>query len=344
MQLQKKFESDLAAATGVRCPVQDKHGDAARDQPDVLANEHARPQRSRTASRLGALAAGHGRAASEDKANDADADDDDDDDEDDSDESSGSTSDGEIPSPASQTSVSNTGGGVTPKSLLQLKLPAGLAVGGGGGSSGGRGADNAGGGVCGGAGGGGGGGSAGVGVCGGGVCGVCGAGVVCGSCGGGCGGGGVCDAGVCGGNDGDGDGGDGGGAAAVPSPQLLLKPACEHAGGAPSQNCRHKPWNRFASVKRKPRHTPAVPSKDSSKDKEGPPQKRVRGSRGEFKRLDELYNKSIHDYYLAETTTSPHGADDIWEEYTFVVRRTFGMCEMCCCCIAPSSLLCDARE
>jgi hypothetical protein len=51
---------------------------------------------------------------------------------------------------------------------------------------------------------------------------------------------------------------------------------------------------------------------------------RVRGSKAEYKRLDELYNKSIHDYYLAETTQSLHGTDDVWEEYTFVVRRTFG--------------------
>lgn len=72
---------------------------------------------------------------------------------------------------------------------------------------------------------------------------------------------------------------------------------------------------------------------------------RIRASKMEFKRLDELYvfqpwfmggfvltywgfyryNKAIHDFYLAESTPSPSAKDDKWEEYIFVVRRRFGM-------------------
>ncbi|KAH0611205.1 uncharacterized protein H6S33_011632 [Morchella sextelata] len=50
---------------------------------------------------------------------------------------------------------------------------------------------------------------------------------------------------------------------------------------------------------------------------------RVRASKMEFKRLDEVYNKAIHDFYLAESSTSPSAKDDKWEEYIFVVRRRF---------------------
>ncbi|KAI5816128.1 hypothetical protein BZA77DRAFT_387834 [Pyronema omphalodes] len=50
---------------------------------------------------------------------------------------------------------------------------------------------------------------------------------------------------------------------------------------------------------------------------------RVRGSKLEYKRMDELYNKERHDYYLTDTTTDKKSSDDVWEEYSFIVRRTF---------------------
>jgi hypothetical protein len=52
---------------------------------------------------------------------------------------------------------------------------------------------------------------------------------------------------------------------------------------------------------------------------------RVRASKLEYKRLDHLYNKNIHDFYLTESTKSPGDKSDKWEEYIFVVRRRFGM-------------------
>ena len=51
---------------------------------------------------------------------------------------------------------------------------------------------------------------------------------------------------------------------------------------------------------------------------------RVRASKLEFKRLDHLYNKSIHDFYLAESSRNSNDKDDKWEEYVFIVRRRFG--------------------
>ena len=48
---------------------------------------------------------------------------------------------------------------------------------------------------------------------------------------------------------------------------------------------------------------------------------RVRASKLEFKRLDHLYNKSIHDFYLAESSRNSNDKDDKWEEYVFIVRR-----------------------
>lgn len=50
---------------------------------------------------------------------------------------------------------------------------------------------------------------------------------------------------------------------------------------------------------------------------------RERASKLEFKRLDHLYNKNIHDFYLTESTKSRRDKDDKWEEYIFVVRRRF---------------------
>ncbi|KAI5785369.1 P-loop containing nucleoside triphosphate hydrolase protein [Pyronema domesticum] len=50
---------------------------------------------------------------------------------------------------------------------------------------------------------------------------------------------------------------------------------------------------------------------------------RIRGSKLEYKRMDELYNKERHDYYLTDTTTDKKSSDDVWEEYSFIVRRTF---------------------
>ncbi|KAL7275470.1 hypothetical protein RUND412_001577 [Rhizina undulata] len=50
---------------------------------------------------------------------------------------------------------------------------------------------------------------------------------------------------------------------------------------------------------------------------------KVRASKREFKRLDELYNKNIHDFYLAEASQVQLSKDDQWEEYVFVVRRRF---------------------
>lgn len=51
---------------------------------------------------------------------------------------------------------------------------------------------------------------------------------------------------------------------------------------------------------------------------------RIRASKIEFKRLDALYNKNIHDFYLAESNKTPEGKSDKWEEYLFIVRRQFG--------------------
>ncbi|KAI5793304.1 P-loop containing nucleoside triphosphate hydrolase protein, partial [Geopyxis carbonaria] len=56
---------------------------------------------------------------------------------------------------------------------------------------------------------------------------------------------------------------------------------------------------------------------------EGEKKPRVRASKLEYKRLDELYNKSIHDFYLAESSSSPHSKEDRWEEFIFIVRRRF---------------------
>lgn len=63
---------------------------------------------------------------------------------------------------------------------------------------------------------------------------------------------------------------------------------------------------------------------DIGDGKEGESKKvRVRASKLEFKRLDELYNKAIHDFYLAESSKTPSAKTDKWEEYVFVVRRRF---------------------
>ncbi|CUS10315.1 unnamed protein product [Tuber aestivum] len=50
---------------------------------------------------------------------------------------------------------------------------------------------------------------------------------------------------------------------------------------------------------------------------------RIRCSKLEFKRLDELYNKTTHDFYFAESSPSPTGKEDKWEEFLFVIRRRF---------------------
>ncbi|KAG0129740.1 hypothetical protein HOY82DRAFT_487773 [Tuber indicum] len=50
---------------------------------------------------------------------------------------------------------------------------------------------------------------------------------------------------------------------------------------------------------------------------------RIRSSKLEFKRLDELYNKTTHDFYFAESSPSPAGKEDKWEEFLFVIRRRF---------------------
>ncbi|KAI5854058.1 P-loop containing nucleoside triphosphate hydrolase protein [Tricharina praecox] len=50
---------------------------------------------------------------------------------------------------------------------------------------------------------------------------------------------------------------------------------------------------------------------------------RVRASKLEFKRLDHLYNKAIHDFYLAESSRNSDDKDDKWEEFVFIVRRRF---------------------
>ncbi|PUU80698.1 hypothetical protein B9Z19DRAFT_1078786 [Tuber borchii] len=50
---------------------------------------------------------------------------------------------------------------------------------------------------------------------------------------------------------------------------------------------------------------------------------RIRSSKLDYKRLDELYNKTTHDFYFAESSQSPAGKEDKWEEYLFVIRRRF---------------------
>ncbi|RPB19365.1 hypothetical protein L211DRAFT_638185 [Terfezia boudieri ATCC MYA-4762] len=50
---------------------------------------------------------------------------------------------------------------------------------------------------------------------------------------------------------------------------------------------------------------------------------RERASKLEFKRLDELYNKNIHDFYLAESNAQSSQKEDKWEEYIFIIRRRF---------------------
>lgn len=62
---------------------------------------------------------------------------------------------------------------------------------------------------------------------------------------------------------------------------------------------------------------------DEEEDPNSPP--RVRASKLEYKRLDELYNKNIHDFYLAESSQKASAKEDKWEEYIFIIRRRFGM-------------------
>jgi hypothetical protein len=69
-----------------------------------------------------------------------------------------------------------------------------------------------------------------------------------------------------------------------------------------------------------------VPAKEKESAKEEEVKvPRIRGSKLEYKRMDELYNKERHDYYLTDTTTDKKSSDDVWEEYSFIVRRTFSM-------------------
>lgn len=37
------------------------------------------------------------------------------------------------------------------------------------------------------------------------------------------------------------------------------------------------------------------------------------------------YNKTTHDFYFAESSQSPAGKEDKWEEFLFVIRRRFGL-------------------
>ena len=64
-----------------------------------------------------------------------------------------------------------------------------------------------------------------------------------------------------------------------------------------------------------------------------PEKPRVRANKLEFKRLDELYDKSAHKFFLAETAKTPSAKDDVWEEYVFVLIRMFGIVPLrgCAC-------------
>ena len=55
-----------------------------------------------------------------------------------------------------------------------------------------------------------------------------------------------------------------------------------------------------------------------------PREARVRASKVEYRKLDELWSKNKHDFYLAESSPSPSGLFDEWEEYIFIVRKKFG--------------------
>lgn len=66
------------------------------------------------------------------------------------------------------------------------------------------------------------------------------------------------------------------------------------------------------------------PGEDSQElDENGEPIVRVRASKMEYKKLDELFNKHIYDFYLTETATEGNTKEDKWEEYVFVVIRKF---------------------
>ncbi|RPA77184.1 P-loop containing nucleoside triphosphate hydrolase protein [Ascobolus immersus RN42] len=67
-----------------------------------------------------------------------------------------------------------------------------------------------------------------------------------------------------------------------------------------------------------------VPEKAEKKaEEEVKPVARIRGSKKEFRRLDELYDKGKNTFYLAETHTTSSQKEDEWEEYVFIVKRKF---------------------
>jgi hypothetical protein len=74
-------------------------------------------------------------------------------------------------------------------------------------------------------------------------------------------------------------------------------------------------------------------AKANTVNKIEPENPRVRANKLEFRRLDELYDKSAHKFFLAETAKSPSAKEDVWEEYVFVVIRIFGIVPLrgCAC-------------
>jgi hypothetical protein len=58
--------------------------------------------------------------------------------------------------------------------------------------------------------------------------------------------------------------------------------------------------------------------KKSKKDKKG---KKKRGSKLEFKRVDQLWDSTIHNYKLTDTAEDEESSE--YDQYLFNVRRTF---------------------
>jgi hypothetical protein len=58
--------------------------------------------------------------------------------------------------------------------------------------------------------------------------------------------------------------------------------------------------------------------KKSTKDKK---KKKKRGSKLEFKRVDQLWDSSIHNYRLSDTAEDDESSE--YDQYLFTVRRTF---------------------
>lgn len=62
----------------------------------------------------------------------------------------------------------------------------------------------------------------------------------------------------------------------------------------------------------------AAGMKKSKKDKKG---KKKRGSKLEFKRVDQLWDSTIHNYKLTDTAEDEESSE--YDQYLFNVRRTF---------------------